>query len=193
MLVRIFLEETETHGWLYPANDPALTTNCFPAVPGIMFILGHNISKIDDTTSKLIVFQVEGTPLIAVERDGDRLIFDAYIYNKDGIIAAKIDRGEFRLNPNATFYGEHANKNRSDLTVYDDHNQILLHIYYANTRTVFITGVFYSKAGTKATITDQSISVISASGASDFTGDCFGDFGLGVSRQHGIFQTKAIR
>jgi hypothetical protein len=184
-------EETPTHGWLYPANNPVPTTNCFTNSPGIMFILGRNISKIDNAIQKLIVLQVDKTPLIAVERDGDRLLFDAYIYTKDGIIAAKIDRGEFRLNPNATFYGEHANNNRSDLTVYDDHNQQLLHIYYANPSTVFISGVFYSETGTKATINDNSISVIS-NPIMNFTANCFHDFGLGVSSA-GIFPTKAIR
>jgi len=114
-----------------------------------MFILGRNISTIDDTINKFIVFQLDKTPLIAVERDGDRLIFDADIYNKDGVNSAKVDRGEFRLNPNAIFYGEHTDKNLSDLTVYDNHNQKLLHFYYANRSTVFITGVFYSEAGTK--------------------------------------------
>jgi hypothetical protein len=157
-----------------------------------MFILGRNITKIDNTIQKFIVLQVDKTPLIAVERDGDRLIFDADIYNKDGVIAAKIDRGEFRLNPNAIFYGEHANKNRSDLTVYDDHNQQLLHIYYANPSTVFISGVFYSETGTKATINDNFISVFSTPNTVNFTANCFHDFGLGVSGG-GIFPTKAIR
>ena len=182
-------EETPTHGWLYPANDPVPTTNCFPNSPGIMFILARNISKIDNTIQKFIVLQVDKTPLIAVERNGDRLLFDAYIYNKDGIIAAKIDRCEFRLNPNATFYGEHADKNRSELTVYDDHNQVLLHIYYANPSTVFITGVFYSEAGTKAVINDESISVISDP-LMVFRSGCFHDFGLGVSRG-GLFSNEA--
>jgi hypothetical protein len=155
-----------------------------------MFMLGRNISTIDDTINKFIVFQVDKTPLIAVERDGDRLIFDADIYNKDGVIAAKIDRGEFRLNPNAIFYGEHTDKNRSDLTVYDNHNQKLLHIYYANPSTVFITGVFYSEAGTKVIITDEYISVIlnpgsSNPGSSNFVGNCLHDYGLHVS-PHGI-------
>jgi hypothetical protein len=169
-----FPEETATHGWLYPANDPVPTANCFPNSPGLMFIPERNISKIDNSARKLIVLQVDTTPLTAVERDGDRLLFDAYIYNKDGVIAAKIDRGEFRLNPTAIFYGEHADKNRSDLTVYDDHNQQLLHIYYANPSTVFISGVFYSETGTKATINDSSISVISKS-VMNFTANCFHD------------------
>jgi hypothetical protein len=181
-----FPEETATHGWLYPANDRVPTTNCFPDRPGIMFILGHNISKIDNTIEKFIVLQVDKTPLIAVERDGDKLMFDVDIYNKDGVIAAKIDRGEFRLNPNAIFYGEHADKNPSDLTVYDDHNQKLLHIYYANTSTVFITGVFYSETGTKAVISDESISVILNPGSSNFVGNCLHDYGLHVSTHGGI-------
>jgi hypothetical protein len=154
-----------------------------------MFIIGHNISKIDNNMQKLIVLEVDRTPLIAVERDGDKLIFDADIYNKDGVIAAKIDRGEFRLNPNAIFYGEHADKNRSDLTVYDNHNQILLHIYYANPSTVFITGVFYSEAGTKVIIDDGSMSIFNP--FTVFSSNCFHDGGFTVSRD-GLSQTKPI-
>jgi hypothetical protein len=178
-------EETATHGWLYPANDRVPTTNCAADHPGTMFILGGSIAKIDDTIQRVILLQVEKTPLIAVERSGDRLLFDAYIYKKDGVIAAKIDRGEFRLNPKAIFYGEHANNSPSDLTVYGDNNQELLRIYYANPSTVFIRGVFYSEDGTQAIITNDSISVATKGPKMTFSKNCFHNSGLGVS-QNGV-------
>jgi len=179
-------EETETHGYLLPSNYPTPTTNCLPGMKGMMFILGGNISKIDDTISRLVVLQVDDTPLVAVERSGDKLVFDSYIFDKNDVIVAAVDRGEFHLKAGQYFYSTRSD-DRSDLVVYDNQRHPVLHIFYANPTTVFITGVFYSEKGTKVVIDDTSIEITPW----NIRSNCIIDFGLGISSA-GLFQAKRL-
>jgi hypothetical protein len=103
------------------------------------------------------VFGLNKTPLIAAARDGDKLAFDVDVFNEKGVLAVRIEKNEFHLIQGEYSYGEDRSKDRTSLVVHDKKGEELLRIRYANPRTVFITGVFYARDGTKATITPDML------------------------------------
>jgi len=158
--------ETKEHGWLLPSNETMPDIKCntggsllnLSGTKGLIFHLGSNIALFDAMTFRSVLIQLDKTPLIAVERYNDKLIFDIDVYDENSEIVAKIDRGEFNLNSNKIFYAKRSD-DRSSITVYDNKDNPVLDIKYHNQHYVTITGVFFSEDGAKAIIDDQKIFV----------------------------------
>jgi hypothetical protein len=151
-------DETEIRGWLLPANLPAVPTNCSFPVGGMLFVAGRNANWASGDGGTSLILALNDTPMITVEKDGDKLAFDVDLFDQTGNLAVRIIRNEFHL-----IQGEYSYKDRSDdrsvIVVYDRHSDELLHVQYANPSTVFITGTFYSRDGIKAIITQDNITV----------------------------------
>jgi energy-coupling factor transporter transmembrane protein EcfT len=170
-------EETETHGWLFPSNKPEVHTGCSSAEQGIEFFIGGNVTKIIGSADSFPLINIDNTPIISFVRDGHALSFDALLYNESGHIVASVDKGEFHLREGSYFYHNERENDRSILTIVDDKNRVILNIYYMNYVNVSITGIFYSKSGTKVAITDNNILV----GAHNtFSRNCLYNAGLDI-------------
>jgi hypothetical protein len=149
--------ETETHGWLVPANLPLPTTNCTVSDHGLMFIAGSNVTTFDSPFSKAALLTLDSTHLISVERQGNKLSFDVDLFDEDGNIAVKIIRDEFHLMSNSKFAYRERSDDLSEITVYDNKDQEILYIKYENPSTVILRGVFHSSDRALATITNDAI------------------------------------
>jgi hypothetical protein len=88
-------EETEIHGWMLPANDPDIPNTCnFPS-GGISFVMGTNISWASPKQRVSYILGINKTPLIAAERDGDKIYFDIDVFNENGNLAVRIEKNQF--------------------------------------------------------------------------------------------------
>ena len=184
--------ETEYHGWLLPSNEPAppgwLLPSNEPAPPincsiepkeQLAIDFGSNVALFGQNTFRAVIVQVDNTPLIALERDGEKLIFDVDVYDESHEIVARIDRGEFHLNSNKVFYSTRS-QDRRRLTVYDNNNNAVLDIIYHNPNYVSITGVFFSKEGTKSIEKPNEIVVETSN--NEIKGNCFKNRGFFLTR-----------
>jgi hypothetical protein len=152
-------EETETAGWLPPGNDPPIKTLCPLPPDGLAFVAGRNVAGGPSKNGAFLVLQLNQTPLIAVVKDGNKLAFDADVYDEKGLLAVRVEKNKFLLIQGEYSYEEDRDTDRSNLLVYDKHGKPLLRIKYANNNTIYISGVFYSEDVAQAIITDDSIAV----------------------------------
>lgn len=188
----VLLEETESHGWLLPANDSTPPNGCdrdpIPA-DAVLFIAGTNAAW-TTAQGKSDVFKLGGIDTLSVERDGSRLSFDADIYSDTGNLAVRIEHNEFHLISGEYSY-QQRNENRSELIVFDKKGRNMLDVYYANPNTVLVRGFFTFPDGTKIQIDDQQIWTID-DGNSHESGNCKGGFAgtkaaFTISRGHPSF------
>lgn len=130
----IELSETETHGWLIPSNKPSpTTTTCIPAGKELRIIAGNNVAGFSSSLERALLLKVDDSPIISVQRDGDRLGFDVNIYNKEHKLAVRIVRNEFHLISGHYTWRERG-EDRSEIVVHneDDNDEDMLHISYIN-------------------------------------------------------------
>lgn len=170
--------ETETHGWLLAANDPippnACSDNPRIQVPSdaILFIAGTNGIWTNEM-GRSTVLTVGNSTILSMERNGDRLSFDADIFDNVGNLVARITKNEFNLVPGEYSYRERS-EDRSTLAVYDRKGREMLYIRYVAPSVVVIRGLFTSPDGTKVQIRDKSISLLNHNGT--VGGNCLGGF-----------------
>jgi hypothetical protein len=146
----ILPEETETHGWLLPANAPTPENGCdqMPRPTGaLLFVAGTN-GALPESPDKSTILNIGNSTQLSVERDESRLAFDADIYNNTGNLSVRIVRNEFHLVSGEYSYQERSG-DRSTITVYNKQGGEMLYVYYANATTVLIRGLFTSPDGTR--------------------------------------------
>ena len=155
--------ESDTHGWLSPADDPTPENACThdpwgPLVPSdaMVFIAGTNGAWTVEP-GKSTVLKIDGTPFISAERNGSRLAIDADVFGDDAKLVARVIRNEFHLVATEYSYRERS-EDRSTLKVFDPTGQEVLYIRYLNPHAVVIRGRFVTPEGNKAIISDQGIS-----------------------------------
>jgi hypothetical protein len=150
-------KETANHGWLIPGSDPQIKTNCEVPKDTMMFIAGTNVSWSSTNSAVSLILEINGTPLAAVVRDGDKLAFDVDILDESGNLAVRIEKNKFYPAQGQYSYIEDRQYDRTQLIVHDKKGNILLNVHYANPRTVFISGMFHSSDGTRLTIGDDKM------------------------------------
>jgi hypothetical protein len=145
--------ETETHGWLTPANDLTPPNSCNDHdVPitsaALTIIFGDGTAISTDRYSRngksLPVFELGGRPLLSIDATKDGLLIDADIFSPDGRLAARIKQNEFHLVSQEISYSEARDNDRSTLKIYDPEGNRMLYVKYANPTTVIIDGTFYA-------------------------------------------------
>jgi hypothetical protein len=148
-------EETANHGWLIPGNDPQIETNCHVSTDTMMFVAGTNVAWSTTNSAVSLILEINGTPLAAVVKDGDKLAFDIDLLDDAGNLAVRIEKNGFYPVQGQYSYIEDRQYDRTRLIVHDKKGNILLNIHYANPRTVFISGIFHSSDGTRLLISDD--------------------------------------
>jgi hypothetical protein len=164
-------DETETHGWLLPANDLSASTAC-PDKPwgiganfevpekAITVALGHNGVVIpffhgkigdakdeeaaaEDNEKSHTILTVGSCKAIVVARKDNKLLINADVFDSDGHLSATIQNNEFHLVQAQIAYPQRPD--RSTLVVTGRDKEELFWIRYLNPRSVKIRGYFACK------------------------------------------------
>ena len=161
-------EETETHGWLLPANDRSAETACPDTPWGIganlqvpekmmTVALGHSgitipffhgkagDPKDEEFASKAnemrhTILTVGNCRAIAVTRKDGKLLIDADVFDSEGHLSATVKDNEFHLVQAQIAYPDRPD--RSTLVVTGREKEELFWIRYLNPRSVKIRGYF---------------------------------------------------
>jgi hypothetical protein len=159
-------EETETHGWLVPANDPApLLSGCEPSKGALIVFLGSD--TLWTTLNDQIVMTLYRQPIVTIHRTKQGLQVDAKIFNRAGIGMVNIDRNEFNLmkGEHEVSYVKSRETDRSTLLVYGPQFEEVLYVRYLNPSAVRIRGSFYAPhASVGVSLTDSETRFINADG-----------------------------
>lgn len=155
--------ETLEHGWLLPANEPMPPNGCHLRElrqlddPWILFVAGSS-GVLTDNPGKSRVLTIDDAAILSVERDGNRLMFDADIYSPStGNLVARIVRNEFHLIASEYSYHSDRDNDRSKLAIYDKKGDEIFFVEYVNPKAVRIRGVFASPSGMTVNISDSRI------------------------------------
>jgi hypothetical protein len=149
----ILPEETETHGWLLPANDPTPTSYC-GEMGGLTVIAGQN-AFVSTMSGKFVALIVDSCPVLCVDRGESGVQIDADVFDDQGNLSARVENNEFHLIPGQVSYQKRPD--RSTLIAYDRQGKELLRIRYLNPKVLQIRGVFTCKGSKPVTITDDRI------------------------------------
>jgi hypothetical protein len=177
-------EETEIHGWLMPGKEATPPNQCTstsrptnaPPLPknATLFVFGRN-GAWTTANGKSTLLQVGNCTLMSVERDGERLAFNADIFDSSNEheLIARIEKNEFHLIPGKYSYQKRS-PDRSALTVFDRQGNKLLFIHYVNKSVVLVNGTFACADMTKVVVTDEAAIV---QGEQTLSSNCKGSFG----------------
>jgi hypothetical protein len=139
------LPETETHGWLIPANDPNPALGiCEGPKDALRIFFGSNIYW--TTLQDAIVITLHRHPMLTIHRTKKGLQIDADIFNSSGEGVVHIERNEFHLikGEHEVSYAESRETDRSTLLVRGPQFQEVLFIHYLNPRALRVRGIFYA-------------------------------------------------
>jgi hypothetical protein len=148
--------ETETHGWLIPANE-SVGSACLGRGRALLFVAGRNgFRKI--TNERSTVLAIDDVVVLSAERSSgrDEIAFYGDIRDTDGYLVGHIEKNEFNLVSSRLSYRKRS-PDGSKLSVFDPRGKELLYIDYANPHTVVIRGVFTAANGTEIVVNDDEI------------------------------------
>ena len=146
--------ETETHGWLIPANDPTPPNVCDTykqLIPGdsvlVLFggsttVLPHRLENRDKQLPPLAFVRIADCSVLSMEKSPKGIMVDADIFAEDGFLAARIRNNEFHLVSNEISYSERSEGDPSRIAVYDRKGNELLWVRYINPRAIEVRGTF---------------------------------------------------
>jgi hypothetical protein len=154
----ILPEETETHGWLEPANEPfpadsACDTKMLAVERpnGMLFSLGKpGVWFPKKSGGKRPLLTVGSCTLMSAEFENDQLLFNADIYDQNHELVAHIERNEFQLVPAKMAYSRRPN--RSTLNVYNKEGKLLMSVHFRNKDAIDIAGTFTCSDGKEARV-----------------------------------------
>jgi hypothetical protein len=140
-------QETETHGWLLPANDPMPHNSSIDEMSTtttahtLFVLLGSTTTWLADSDTRRAILGLGGRRVLSMWRKGDKVAVDADFFAPTGNLAARIERNEFHL-----ISGEYSFSRRSQdlsaLSVFDKKGNLFFSIHYLNPRVVKILGTF---------------------------------------------------
>jgi hypothetical protein len=155
--------ETETHGWLIPANDPAPPSSCsdtnIAGHDAIIVFLGGSVGSSRART--LVGLEIGDCNVISMTRHDSFVSVDANIFEPHGTLVARISSGEFRLMPYMYSYADRPD--RSTIIVYDRRGNELFYIRYLNPQMIKIRGTFACEHEYPVVVTDSEILLHSGS------------------------------
>ncbi len=127
-------------GVLVPDNAPTPPYNCGAVPPDAMILFLGNSVAYQIKPFPIDIFTVAGKSFLSIDNIIDKLFISAKIFSSDSKIVAEIKYNKFYINPNNYFYIERPNKHT--LVVYDQQSRKVLDIYFINSKTVKILGIF---------------------------------------------------
>ena len=179
----IMPEETETHGWLFPANEKTPSNACGNTVPSnaLLFLFGSNAAWTTSDKSATVL-QLGKCTSMTMTRDGDKLKFDADVFDNIGDLLFRIRENEFHLVSGHYSYRDRS-ADRSTIVVFDSKGAESLYLHYLNPNTIRVRGRLACDDGTAAVITDDDLSASSKPPSGGFImdgihfrGTCKGNF-----------------
>ena len=175
----ILPEETETHGWLLPANDDTPHNSCGSIGIGkgqLLVIVGSN-ALVNRGTQKFQALNVGSCPVISFDRNQEGLAIDADVFDEAGILVARVESNEFHLVPGQYSYSKRPD--RSTLVVFNREGHELLRIRYLNPLTAQIRGIFACKGSEPIIVTDEAVMTVGRKAALSI-GNCLFDDPAGI-------------
>jgi hypothetical protein len=162
--------ESETHGFLIPADAPAPQDACkFSIAPNTARIYFGGSEAATFKGTAVIALEVANRPILAFRLTDKGLVVTGEIHTQNGITAFLVNN-EFWINPNLSFHSEHPD--RSTLIVRDNMGITNLEIRYLNSTAIVFTGHFFFSDIGEILITDKSRSVKSKSARSVISSFC---------------------
>jgi hypothetical protein len=136
-------QESETQGYLIPANDSNPPNPCEESIPddAILIYLGNSLAYVEGESSD--IFTLAWESVLSFRRTPKGISINAILRSKDGRGIVIIENNEFIINRNNFWYKKRPDKHT--LEVYDEYNQRVFYIRYLNEDAIKIIGVFYAK------------------------------------------------
>lgn len=135
------------YGRLYPAKD-IVRGPCAPQEGQVALYVG-NFSTMAPENSLPIglvwIMKKSGEPehVLDLDRDSDgALVLIADVKDSNGNLIVRLDKNEFRVNPNNYF--DYKRPDRSTLIVSDQKGNVVINARYMNDRSLRVTGLFHS-------------------------------------------------
>jgi hypothetical protein len=137
-------QETETHGWLIPSNDPTPPIACIdslqPPPEALIFLLGGNV--IWTLQKNFSPVRIGDCTTLNVVKSDHGLLVSGDIFAEDGKLVAHVRNNEFKLASSEVSYTERTD-DLSTLIVHDPAGQEVLYVRYMNPQMIDIRGRFY--------------------------------------------------
>jgi len=154
-------QETGSHGWLVPADDPVSSRNACHVAPTAQetaIVFGDSVAIAKDWDKRhgkpLAILSLGMCPsLLSLNETPDGLSVDADVFATDGNLAVRVRQNEFNIVEREISYPQR--KDRSTLAVYDVKGNELFWLRYANPNTIDIRGTFTCPSGGQVKITDS--------------------------------------
>jgi hypothetical protein len=151
-------EETETHGWLEPGNDPMPKDICTELPKHAVLIAIGDSGAYATKPGKYTVLTIGRCNVVEFElRQKDQMIIDADVFDTSVNLTARIRSNEFNLVPGQIAYG--TRPDRYTLVVTGKKGEELFWARYLNPRAARIRGVFSCENHAPITITDRGFMV----------------------------------
>ena len=142
------------HGWLSPANDWTLPSDCGPRFVGFKQLwMGKAMWVIKSFPQTVI--SISQRKLLSIDFKEGKLSLSAEIFGPDGRIIAAIENNEFDLN--RLNYFRKRNPDLNTIIVDDQYNNEVMNLRFFNQNAFRIKGIF-QYMGHKIKIDDESIS-----------------------------------
>jgi hypothetical protein len=149
--------ETETHGWLEPANDPFPQNNaCIGDLQkfrpnGMLFSLGKaGVWFQKKPGGKRPLLTVGICTSMSAEFKNGQLFFNADIYDLNHELVARIEQNEFHLVPGK--YAYQSRPDRHTLKIVNRGGDLLISVYFRNKDAIDIAGTFTCLDGKEARV-----------------------------------------
>jgi hypothetical protein len=171
------LSETETHGWLVPADDTTPANACAGKVQGNALLVIFGTNAIWSGKDDFVALKIGDCTTLEVNRtrQGLGVTVDIHAANED--LISRIVRNEFHLVPGEFAYADRS-ADLSTLTVYDRAGKEMLYVHYANPHALDIRGKFFC-SGVSVVATAGRDVVMNSKAFPDYrvTNTCLGDSG----------------
>jgi hypothetical protein len=149
------LPETETHGWLVPANDPTPENGCGKIVPSdaLLVLFGNNgmWSKRTD----FVAIRIGTCTEVKIHKTSKGLAVTTDVFADDSNLLAHIENNEFTVVQGEIGYRK-SSENQSVLEVFDRKAKRAFYARYVDPHTLQILGRFFCEDGTMSVFTDEA-------------------------------------
>lgn len=130
----------QLYGRLYPGSDPHYGP-CIPMKGAVTVHLGDDALQVSKSNLPITLIRIHGKDAIVLDRDDDgALVLIVDVRDKNDNLIVRLDRHEFRVNPNNYFKVERPRHSRSELIVTGQDGSRVIDALYANENVFSLTG-----------------------------------------------------